>query len=204
VDFSTGNVRVEGDLTISGTIGAGFVVEASGNIAVMGAVEGATVRAGGNVIVGGGIIGQEVGTVDAEGSVTARFVEGATIRAGGNIVIAAEARLSTILADGSVTVGGGRGAGRITGGLTRGRIGVEAVEIGSENGTPTKVQAGRGRSLDVEDHPPVAAPRILARSGALPGASITVAGATAHISSATPGGSWRDIDGKLTFTPASR
>ena len=204
VDFSTGNVRVEGDLTISGTIGAGFVVEASGNIAVMGAVEGATVRAGGNVIVGGGIIGQEVGTVDAEGSVTARFVEGATIRAGGNIVIAAEARLSTILADGSVTVGGGRGAGRITGGLTRGRIGVEAVEIGSENGTPTKVQAGWGRSLDDEDHPPVAAPRILARSGALPGASITVAGATAHISSATPGGSWRDIDGKLTFTPASR
>ena len=204
VDFSTGNVRVEGDLTISGTVGAGFVVEASGNIAVLGAIEGATVKAGGNIIVGGGIIGQEVGTVDAEGSVTARFVEAATIRAGGDVVIAAEARLSTILADGTVTVGGGRGAGRITGGLTRGRVAVEAVEIGAENGTPTKIQAGWGRTLDAEGQAPVAAPRVAARSGALPGATITVAGATARITAPTPGGYWRDVDGKLTFTSASR
>lgn len=204
VDFSTGNVRVEGDLTISGTIGAGFIVEASGNIAVMGAVEGATVKAGGNVIVGGGIIGQDVGTVDAEGSITARFVEGATVRAGGNVVIAAEARLSTILADGSVTVGGGRGAGRITGGLTRGRSGVEAVEIGAENGTPTRVQAGWGRSLDDEGQEPAASPRVAARVGAHPGTSITVGAATARITAPTPGGYWRDVDGKLTFTTATR
>ena len=204
VDFSTGNVRVEGDLTISGTIGAGFIVEASGNIAVLGAIEGATVKAGGNVIVGGGIIGQEIGTVDAEGSVTARFVEAATIRAGGDVVIAAEARLSTILADGTVTVGGGRGAGRITGGLTRGRVAVEAVEIGAENGTPTKIQAGWGRSLDAEGQAPVAVPRVAARSGAHPGATITVAGATAKITAPTPGGYWRDVEGKLTFTTATR
>ena len=204
IDFSTGNVRVEGDLTISGTVGAGFVVEASGNIAISGAIEGATVKAGGNVSVGGGIIGQEVGTIDAEGSVTARFVEGATVRAGGNVVIAAEARLSTILADGSITIGGGRGAGRITGGLTRGRVGVEAVEIGAENGTPTKVQAGWGRTLGDEDQVPVAAPRIVARSGALPGTTLTVAGASARITSPTPGGSWRDVNGTLTFTPSGK
>ena len=204
IDFSTGNVRVEGDLTISGTVGAGFVVEASGNIAISGAIEGATVKAGGNVSVGGGIIGQDVGTIDAEGSVTARFVEGATVRAGGNVVIAAEARLSTILADGSITIGGGRGAGRITGGLTRGRVGVEAVEIGAENGTPTKVQAGWGRTLGDEDQVPVAAPRIVARSGALPGTTLTVAGASARITSPTPGGSWRDVNGTLTFTPSGK
>jgi hypothetical protein len=204
VDFSTGNVRVEGDLTISGTVSTGFIVEASGNIAVLGAVEGATVVAGGNVIVGGGIIGQEIGTVDAEGSITARFVEAATVRAGGDVVIASEVRLSTILADGSVTVGGGRGAGRITGGLTRGRTGVEAVEIGAENGTPTKIQAGWGRSLDAEDQAPVVAPRVAARSGAHTGTTITVAGATTRITSPTPGGHWRDVDGKLVFTTSSR
>jgi uncharacterized protein (DUF342 family) len=204
VSFSTGNVRVEGALTISGTVDAGFTVEASGNIAMMGAIEGATGHAVGNVIVGGGIIGQEVDTLDAEGSVTARFVERATVRAGGNIVIATEARLRTILADGSVTAGGGRGAGRITDVLTRGRIGVDAVEIGAENGTPTKVQAGWGRSLDDQAQASVAASRVSARSGAHLGTTLTVAGATAHISTATAGGSWRDVDGKQTFSPTSR
>jgi hypothetical protein len=204
IDYSTGNVRVEGDLTISGTVGTGFMVEASGNISVLGAIEGATVKAGGNVIVGGGIIGQDVGTIDAEGNVVARFVEGATVRAGGNVELAAEARSSTILADGSVTVGGGRGAGRITGGLTRGRIRVEAVEIGAETGTPTKVQAGWGRSLDDEDQEPVDSPRVIARAGAHPGTTITVAGATGRITAPTAGGSWRDVEGRLTFTIASR
>ncbi len=204
VDYASGNVRVEGDLTIGGSIVNGFIVEASGNIAVMGAIEGAKVRAGGSLVVIGGIIGQDIGTVDAGGAVTARFIDGATIRAGGNVTVAAEVRHSTVLSDGSVVVGGGRGAGRITGGLTRGRLRVEANEIGAESGTPTKVQCGWGRELDAPDLEPVEAPRIVARAGARPGVSLTVGGATAAITAPTPGGYWREVDGKLSFVTVGR
>ena len=204
IDYASGNVRVEGDLTIGGSIVHGFVVEASGNIAVMGAIEGATVRAGGSIVVNGGIIGQDVGTIDAGAAVTARFIDGATVRAGGNVTVAAEVRHSTVLSDGSVVVGGGRGAGRITGGLTRGRHRVEANEIGAESGTPTKVQCGWGRELDAPDQAPVEAPRIVARAGARPGVSLTVGGTTAIMTAPTPGGYWREVGGKLSFVTVGR
>ncbi len=120
VGLSTGNVRVEGDVSISGTITTDFIVEATGNITVLGAIEGPTVIAGGSVTISGGFIGHERGTVTAGGSVVARFMEHATVHATGPVIVGLEIRQTTVISETSETVGGGRGQGRITGDLSGG------------------------------------------------------------------------------------
>ena len=201
VDFSTGNVRVEGDVSISGTIMTDFVVEATGNITVMGAIEGATVNAGGSVTINGGFVGQERGTITAGGSVTARFMEHATVHAGGPVVVGFEIRQCTVISETSVTVGGGRGPGRITGGLVRGKQTVQASEVGAENGVATKVQAGWGKELDADVPEVHVPPRVTIRQTVHAGVDITVGGAVDHVTSNRAGGSWKYVDGKISIIP---
>ncbi|NDE75016.1 MAG: DUF342 domain-containing protein [Proteobacteria bacterium] len=201
VDFSTGNVRVEGDVSISGTITTDFVVEATGNITVLGAIEGATVIAGGSVTINGGFVGQERGTITAGGSVTARFMEHATVHAGGPVVVGFEIRQCTVISEASVSVGGGRGPGRITGGLVRAKHSVDAAEVGAENGVSTKVQAGWGKELDAEVSEIHVPPRVTVRQTVHPGVDITVGGAVDHVTSNRAGGSWKDVDGKISIIP---
>lgn len=201
VDFSTGNVRVEGDVSISGTITTDFFVEATGNITVMGAIEGATVNAGGSVTINGGFVGQERGIITAGGSVTARFMEHATVHAGGPVVVGFEIRQCTVISETTVTVGVGRGPGRITGGLVRGKHAVEAAEAGAENGVSTKVQAGWGKELDAEVAEVHVPPRVTVRQTVHAGVDITVGGAVDHVTSNRAGGSWKDVDGKISIIP---
>ena len=201
VDFSTGNVRVEGDVSILGTITTDFVVEATGNITVLGAIEGATVIAGGSVTINGGFVGQERGTITAGGSVTARFMEHATVHAGGPVVVGFEIRQCTVISEASVSVGGGRGPGKITGGLVRAKYSVDAAEVGAENGVSTKVQAGWGKELDAEVSEVHVPPRVTVRQTVHPGVDITVGGAVDHVTSNRAGGSWKDVDGKISIIP---
>ena len=201
VDFATGNVRVEGDVSISGTITTDFVVEATGNITVMGAIEGATVNAGGSVTINGGFVGQERGSITAGGSVTARFMEHATVHAGGPVVVGFEIRQCTVISETTVTVGGGRGSGRINGGLVRGKQSVEASEVGAENGVTTKVQAGWGKELDADLSEVRVPPRVTVRQTVHAGVHITVGGAIDHVTSNRAGGSWKDVDGKISIIP---
>lgn len=79
VDFASGHLRMEGDITINGTVQEGFGVRATGDVEIRGDVDGGTVIAGGDVQIGGVIIGESA-LVSAAGHVTARRVQNAVVR----------------------------------------------------------------------------------------------------------------------------
>jgi len=152
VDYSTGNLSMDGDLDIKGWIRSGFHVQATGAIRVGGGIEGANVEAGADIFIKGGIIGSGEGKVHAGGNLTARFFENAQVHANGNIFISNDIVRSTVSADGRIIGTGGKS--RIRGGsVSAGKV-IEMNEIGSPAGIITHVSVGvaseyRERFVDI-------------------------------------------------------
>ena len=152
VDYSTGNLSMEGTLDIKGWIRSKFHVRAKGEILVGAGIEDANVEAGANISINGGIIGSGEGKVHAGGNLTVRFIENAQVHANGDILIHNDIVRSNVLADGSIIDTGGKG--RIRGGsVSAGKI-IEMDEIGSPVGIITQLSVGvapkfRERFLDV-------------------------------------------------------
>ncbi len=140
VDYSIGNLSMEGSLDIKGWIYSGFEVRASDEIKIGGGVEDAIVEAGADIYINGGIIGSAEGRVQAGGNITARFFESARVHADGDIFVHDDILRSTVSANGSIMVT--KGKGRIRGGSVVAAKGVEVNEIGSHAGIKTSVSAG--------------------------------------------------------------
>jgi uncharacterized protein (DUF342 family) len=140
VDYSIGNLSMEGSLDIRGWIHSGFEVRASDEIKIGGGVEDAIVEAGADIYINGGIIGSAEGRVQAGGNITARFFESARVHADGDIFVHDDILRSTVSANGSIIVT--KGKGRIRGGSVEAAKGVEANEIGSDAGVKTSVSVG--------------------------------------------------------------
>ena len=140
VDYSIGNLSMEGSLDIKGWIHSGFEVRASDEIRIGGGVEDAIVEAGADIYINGGVIGSGGGSVQAGGKVTARFFENATVHAGGDIIVHDDIFRSTVSTSGSITAT--KGKGRIRGGSVDAVKGVEVNEIGSDAGVKTYVSVG--------------------------------------------------------------
>ncbi|MGD2150418.1 MAG: FapA family protein [Desulfobacterales bacterium] len=140
VDYSVGNLSMEGSLDIKGWIQSGFEVRASDEIRIGGGVEDAIVEAGADININGGIIGSGGGSVQAGGKVTARFFEGARVHADGDIIVREDILRSTVSTNGCIIVT--QGKGRIRGGSVEAVKGVEVNEIGSDAGVETYVSVG--------------------------------------------------------------
>ena len=82
VDVSTGHVKFEGSVIISGDVCEGMKVSATGDITIGGFVESAMLDAGGDITVGTGIIGkkQEVDDIDVT-----EVKMSANIKSGGSV-----------------------------------------------------------------------------------------------------------------------
>lgn len=145
VDYSTGNLDMDGMLNIKGWVRSGFTVSATGDILVGGGVEDSMVESGSNILVKGGIVSQEQGKIKARGDITARFVERAKLHACGNIYIHDEIMRSNVSAAGFLSIKSGKG--RIRGGTVSAIQGIEAKEIGSPAGVITVVMAGTNLAL---------------------------------------------------------
>ncbi len=155
VDLTTGNIRFEGSISISGDVQPSLSVYATGDIHVGGTVEAASLEAGGDVVVKGGIIGhgeahehvreehKATAVVRCGGSCSALFVENARIEARDSILIGRLARQSELTASNQIVVGQpGSGQGSIIGGYTRATLLVQAGVIGSPAGVKTRVAVG--------------------------------------------------------------
>ncbi|MEL6498710.1 MAG: FapA family protein [Planctomycetota bacterium] len=144
VDFSTGNVEFDGNITIERGVKDCFVVESTGSIRVVGQVEAATLRSKRDTALVRGMTGRDKGQINAARDVQARFIDSATVTAGrdlrieremthchvriGRDVIAPEA----VLLGGECTVGGA----------------VELAQLGSESNTPTLLRLGSWPDID--------------------------------------------------------
>jgi len=140
VDYSIGNLSMEGSLDIKGWVHSGFEVSASDAIKIGGGVEDAIVEAGADIYINGGIIGSAEGGVRTGGNITARFFEGARVHADGHIFVHDDILRSIVSANGCIMVT--KGKGRIRGGSVEAAKGLEANEIGSDAGIKTSVSVG--------------------------------------------------------------
>ena len=145
VDYSTGNLSMDGALDIKGWIRSGFKVNATGEIRVGGGVEDAKVESGADIYIQGGIIGSGEGNVRAGGNLTVRFLENAVVHADGDIFVQDDIVRSNVSANGSIIATGAKG--RIRGGsVVAGKV-IEMYEIGSPAGVITHVRVGVASKL---------------------------------------------------------
>ncbi|MCK5323565.1 MAG: DUF342 domain-containing protein, partial [Desulfobulbaceae bacterium] len=87
VDYETGNLDLETDLLISGSVLSGFTVKSKGNICIKGSVDnGATVFAKGDLSVEKGIIGKKTRVI-ALGNLETAYIQDAEVIVKGNVVI---------------------------------------------------------------------------------------------------------------------
>ncbi len=75
VDFSTGNLDFDGDITIEKGVRDCFIVKATGNVEVKGLIEAATIRAGKDLVALGGFAGREQGHVETGGNLIGKYLD---------------------------------------------------------------------------------------------------------------------------------
>jgi len=143
LDYAVGNITMDGDVEVGGTIKSRFEVEATGDVLIGGAVErSAKITAEGNVVVKGGIIGAQV---KATGDVHAQYIQDSRIVTAGDLVISSYIQDSEVKAGGKAVVGGeevGESQLCLVGGSLMAAVGVDVSFLGSEQGRETQVIAG--------------------------------------------------------------
>ncbi len=147
VGMATGNIDFDGAVTILGSVEAGFIVKASGDIEISGMVSGSNVE-GGNIFIKGGVRGMNRGTIKARGDFRAAFAENADIEAGGDIFIQDVAMHSTIRAGHHLIMDEGKG--QITGGNIAAGEEIRAKCIGNEANVITRLSVGVNPMLQKE------------------------------------------------------
>lgn len=83
VDLRSGNLDMEGALTVCGSVQHRFIVRATGDIEIQGGVESGSVYSSGKLRVRLGVRGGDCGELCAEGDVEVGHAESASIRSGG-------------------------------------------------------------------------------------------------------------------------
>lgn len=156
VDLSTGNIHFDGSVSISGNVCSQMTVEASGDVNIRGYVENATVIAGNDIVVGAGVISEQVGdeenleftsTLQAGGTIQARFFNQTDARAGGDIVAAQYAMNCRLTATQKLLLGDGGGKGVLLGGEAIVGAGAELNTLGSSAYVKTELHCASGKYL---------------------------------------------------------
>ncbi|MCF7886312.1 MAG: FapA family protein [Candidatus Marinimicrobia bacterium] len=138
VDFSTGNIKYNGKIHITGDVRSGFKVESDNTIIIDGNVEAARVYSrNGNIHIGRGIVGKGKANILAGGDLHCGYIQDAKVNISKNIYIEHYAINSDIYAGGHIKVI--KNEGLLRGGSIYSEEGIEAIEVGSNNNVPTEI-----------------------------------------------------------------
>lgn len=140
VDYHTGNIDFVGTVVIRGNVLSGFRVSASGDIRVVGGVEGAEIEAGGSIEITGGIIGYHKGLVKAAVDVKTGFIQDANVQAGETVHVSQSIMHSHVQAGISIRCDGPKGL--IVGGHLQAGEMVVGRTIGNTAFTVTEIEVG--------------------------------------------------------------
>ena len=141
VDPSEGNLKFSGEIRISGNVLPGGVVMSSSHVIINGMAEGAFISAGGKAIVKLGFKGNGRGILKARAGIVATSVECASVAAVGDIKLINGSVVSKIKTNGKLLITAERG--KLSGGVCQARNGIDAAEIGSEDGLRTEISFGQ-------------------------------------------------------------
>ncbi len=149
VDFSTGNLNVDGQVIIHGNVRSGFEVKATGDITVHGFLEDATLESDSDVYVKKGVVsGPNRANIVAQGDVYLQFADRTNVAAGGNIYVEREAVRCHFQAEDSIIVGSeGTQRGDIVAGTMVAGNHINVVNVGSRRGAVTRLRVGEKPSL---------------------------------------------------------
>ena len=137
IDYQTGDVTFSGDLTVTGSLRAGFSIETKGNLFIGGSVEDSTIRSKGAIVIKRGAVGAGNGCIECLGAMRARHLENFRVTAGADVVIDEDMVNATVQSNGIIY------AKSIRGGCVTSLLGVEAGEIGSNGEVKTIVDIGK-------------------------------------------------------------
>ncbi|MFD3260950.1 DUF342 domain-containing protein [Paenibacillus lentus] len=155
VDYSIGNIDFVGTVVIRGNVLTGFRVCASGDIRVIGGVEGAELIAEGSIEISGGIIGYNKGLIKAGQQVKSSFIQDGNVTAGEDVIVTQSIMHSNVRAGRDVVCSGSKGL--IVGGNIQAGERVTARIIGNPMSTATSIEVGvlpelRNELLELRQH----------------------------------------------------
>lgn len=87
VNAHTGHIEFVGSVVIQGSIEAGAMVKATGDVEIKGSVAGGIVIAGGDIKVAGGIIVAKGSTIRCRGDLSAEFIENSKLIIGKSLTV---------------------------------------------------------------------------------------------------------------------
>jgi uncharacterized protein (DUF342 family) len=140
VNFNSGNVQFDGNVTIQGSVLPGFEVKASGDIFVMNSVDSGNLDAGRDIKVFGGIFGGAETLVKCGRNLVVSHLQNALVEAQGDVIVRDSAVHCKIFSTGSVVLREGKGT--LVGGTVHALRSVDAKVIGSPMGTKTEITVG--------------------------------------------------------------
>jgi len=140
VDYKVGNIDFVGTVVIRGNVLTGFRVKASGDIRVIGGVEGAELLSDGSVEVTGGILAGNKGFIQAGKNVKSSFIQDGRVTAAEDIIVSQSIMHSHVRAGRSVICNGAKGL--LVGGLIQAGEVVSARTIGNTMSTATSIEVG--------------------------------------------------------------
>jgi uncharacterized protein (DUF342 family) len=140
VDYNVGNIDFVGTVVIRGNVLNGFRVKASGDIRVVGGVEGAELIAEGSIEITAGILAHHKGIVKAGKNVKSSFIQEGNVEAGEDVLVSQSIMHSTVRAAKNVICSGTKGL--IVGGIVQAGERVTARTVGNTMSTPTIIEVG--------------------------------------------------------------
>ena len=148
VSLETGNITHTGAVMIQGDVGSGASIDVEGDIMVKGMVEPCNIKCGGSLTVAGGIVGDEENKLEITGDLLAKYISETNIEVQGDVIVGNEIAHSHVSCLGRVKVP----KGRIAGGTTTAKKGIQLAEAGSSGSSDTKLIAGVDYTLPAKIH----------------------------------------------------
>lgn len=148
VDYSVGNIDFVGTVVIRGNVLNGFRVRASGDIRVVGGVEGAELESEGSIEISSGIMAGNKGYVKAGRNVKSSFIQDGIVYAGEDVIVSQSIMHSTVKAGNNVICSGAKGL--IVGGMIQAGEQVTVRTLGNAMSTATAVEVGVNPQLREE------------------------------------------------------
>jgi uncharacterized protein (DUF342 family) len=144
VNFRVGSIVFNGFVEVRGDILDGFNVTAVKGLRVNGNIGACQIKSDGDICFCG-MDGQEKGTIECGGSLTANFIHEATVECAGDVIIDVELHSCHVNSLGRLVVN----KGAIAGGSYTALGGIEAKKVGSPASIKTTLRAG----FDYRDMP---------------------------------------------------
>lgn len=138
VDFSTGNLDFDGDITIGRGVRDRFTVKATGTVEVKGLIEAATIQTGMDLLAAGGFAGRERGNALIGRNLHGKYLDNVHGHVRQDLCIDREVINCELLIDGAIR----SARGSIIGGKISPTGAVEISALGSASATVTELVIG--------------------------------------------------------------